>query len=252
MKKVLALVVTAVMLMVCAAAVAEDAATTADANLVGVWYLNQVIDQGVAYDVSEIPDQRVIEFAADNTGSIYAKSNPEEKNRIAWTVDDAGIIWFQEESTQTPMQVAVNEDPNNAGSYYLMIGDENNAYIFSSNPTDPVEFAKIVKAEKAEDFDGSYALTYLAGEGYTLKAENALEDLAALGVKTTGVTIDTGMVELFGNEPRAYVFNEEDGTLNMIIEENLEFMNVHVFKTETGLAINWMDLTFYAEPVTAE
>ena len=250
MKKLLAFLVAIVMTLTFAAAMAEDTVSEAAERLVGTWYLNQVIDEGVAYDVSQTPDQRIVEFNADKTGCIYASSNPDEKSQIAWTEDEAGVIWFQEESTRVPMQVKMNEDPKNDGVYYLYVGDETNAYVFSSTAAGLVDFAKVIKAEKTEDFDGNYAITFLAGDGYTIKVDKAMEDLSALGVKSTGIVIDSGMVELFGNEPRAYVFDEEKGTLNMVIEENLEFMNVRIFKTETGLAINWMDLTFYADPVT--
>lgn len=244
MKKIVALMLTVMLLAACTAVLAEE--TGAAQKLSGAWYANQVVMDGVAYDISQLPEQMVMEFSEDGTGSYYSKNDPENKTNIAWTEQD-GKILMQDEVAKTSMNVEIVEEGE---EIYLVIGDEATNYVMNRTPAEPVNFAKTVKAEKAEDFDGHYALTYLAGDGYTLPADKALDDLAALGIKTTEVTIDGDMVELFGNEPRAYVFSEEEGTLNMEVDERVDFMNVYIFKTEDGgLAINWLDLTFYAAPI---
>lgn len=244
MKKIVALVLTVVLLAACAAVFAEEAETAK--KIVGVWYANQAVVDGIAYDISQVPEQSIVEFNEDGTGYLYNKNDQDNKTNMAWTEMD-GKILMQDEDSQTTMNVSIIEDE---GETYLVIGDESTNYVLNRTPAEAVNFAKTVKAEKAEDFDGRYALTYLSGDGYTLPAEKALDDLATLGVKTTEISIDGGLVELFGNEPRAYVFSDEDGTLNMEVDERVNFMNVYIFKTENGgLAINWMDLTFYADPV---
>lgn len=222
-------------------------------KIIGLWYINQIVSDGKAYDVSQLPNQNMVEFGADNTGVIYAKDDQENtKTQIAWKEDENGQLWFQEENTQVPMQIQVYENPDKSGEYYLVLGDDENNYVLNREPTAPVNFAPVKKAADIKEFDGKYALTYLAGDGYTLKAENAADDLAALGIKSTEINIENGLVEFGGGEPRAYTFDANDGSLNMVVDEKVEFLNIHIFKTESGIALNWFDLTFYAEPVAAQ
>lgn len=247
MKKIVALIMTLIMAISCTAVIAESA----QEPVVGLWYVNQIVVDGLAYNLNNTvnPDQMIIEFKDDMTGYVYHESTVDNKANIAWKKDDDGNFWYMEESNPIAAPVKVEDG-------YLVIGTANVAYVLNKEPIKPVEFAETVKAEKASDFNGKYALTYLASDGYSMKAENAMEDLAALGIRNTGIQIadsnDTSaLVEFFGNEPRTYLFNEEEGTLDMKADANLEFLNVHMFKTaDGGLAINWLDLTFYCDPIT--
>ena len=257
MKKVLMMVMALLMMVTSIGAFAEDApaaeAKTTTSNsekIIGIWYMNQLVNEGKAYDVSQMPNQNIIEFKQGNTGVIYAKDDESTQGQIAWKEDEEGKLWLQEESTQVPMQISIYNDPEKENEIYLVIGDESNSYVLNREPTAPVNFAPIVKAESMDVFNGKYALTYLAGDGYTLRIEDAMEDLASLGITTTEINIDNGVVELMGSQPAAFTFNQEEGSLEKVIEENIQFMNAYIYKTETGLAVNWFDLTFYAEPVT--
>lgn len=246
MKKVIAVLLSVMLLAVCALAMAEEA--NVGKKIVGIWYLNQQTINGETYDVSQMEDQNIFEFKEDNTGVLYRKNDPDNKQQLAWT-EDGGKVWMQSENVQENLEIRIVEDETE-GVKSLVIGDDSNNYILSRTPAEPVNFASTIKAEKAEDFDGHYALTYLAGDGYTMPAEKAADDLAVLGVKTTEIAIESGLVELFGNEPRAYEFNETEGSLDMEVDDKVNFLNVYIYKTEDGgLAINWLDLTFYAAPI---
>lgn len=247
MKKMIAWIMALMMVFSCAAVIAENV----QEPLVGVWYVNQIIMDGLAYNLNntENPDQMVIEFKDDMTGYIYHESTSDSKANIAWKKDEDGNYWYMEESNPVAAPVKIEDG-------YIVVGTETVAFILNKEPIKPVEFAQTVKATKASEFNGKYALTYLAGDGYAMKAENAMEDLAALGIKNTGIQISdsndtSALVEFFGNDPRTYLLNADEGTLDMKADANLEFLNVHMFKTaDGGLAINWLDLTFYCDPVT--
>lgn len=256
MKKLTAIILSLMLLLASVTAIAEapvapdqaelPVATGEDLAYTGLWYLNQIVMDGVAYDVSKTQEPQVIELKDNFTGTTYVLGNENSVVNVAWTKDETGSYWYTEETNSARVPMRIEEEA-------LIIGTEEVTYILNKEQAKPVNFAKVVKAEDAKDFDGEYALTYLSGDEYTLAADKAMDDLAALGVKNTGITIEDSLVELFGNNPRAYIFDAENGTLNMQVDDNLEFLNVYINKTEDGgLAINWLNLTFYCDPVTEE
>lgn len=239
----------ATMLMViCCAAVAEGTMSEAEVaeKLKGVWYVNQLTLDGITYDVTQEPNQIIIDFNDDTTATLYTADNEETKTQAAWTVNENGEILFMEAATQVPLNVTIEDD-------YLIIGNEKDYYLLRKEPKMAYDFAEIVKAESANAFDGKYAVTYVSGNGYTMDAETALKDMSRIGITSTGIVIKDSLVEFLGKDPQQYLFNEKDGTLEMIIDGNPDFTNVYVFKlADGGIAANWMDLTFYASPVTAD
>ena len=150
-----------------------------------------------------------------------------------------------EEKTQQEIQLKIDDKT-------LILGNDNqNCYIFTREKSEGVDFAQVITAEDKAAFNGSYALTYVSGDGYTLTVENAMEDLAAIGIANTGIEINDGTVKLFGQEAREFVFNE-DGSLTLDNEDGLDLTNVKIYKlADGGLAINWLGLTFYAGQVEA-
>lgn len=238
MKKILALMVTIVMLF-SVAAFAEGTNP-----VIGDWYLSQVIMSGTAYsNVSQIGLDMVMTLNEDGTGTLTM--NTETPSACAWKTTETGGYVFMEEKTQQEIQLKIDDKT-------LILGNDNqNCYIFTREKSEGVDFAQVITAEDKAAFNGSYALTYVSGDGYTLTVENAMADLAAIGVANTGIEINDGTVKLFGQEAREFVFNE-DGTLTLDNEDGLELTNVKIFKlADDGLAINWLGLTFYAGQVEA-
>ena len=221
-------------------------ATDVAEKLLGQWYVTQMAFDGIVYDVTKEPNQITIKFNEDNTAEVFTVENEAEKGAAAWMINDAGEIYFMEQASQVALKVEIEED-------YITIGNDTDYYILMKTPTIAYDFAEVVKAESPAAFDGKYAVTYVSGDGYTMKADVALKDMEQIGITSTGIEIKNSLVEFLGKDPQQYVFNEKDGTLEMILEENPEFANAYVFKlADGGIAVNWMNLTFYASPVIEE
>lgn len=246
MKKILAvLMIIAMMMTTCAALAEEPAAETTAEKLAGLWYVNFIVSEGRSYDISLFNNDRtVIEFNEDTTGIIYTTGDPETKGDVAWREDEDGTIWFMESSMQKPMKIEIGED-------YVRLGDPNSGYILNRTDSGAKTFAKTITAAGIEDFNGNYAVTYVAGNGYTMSIDVAMEFLKGLGIASTGINIQNGSVEFLGGNAANYAFDAVDGTLNKTSELALSYLNIKIFKlADGGIAANWMDTTFYAFPVT--
>ena len=238
MKKILSLLTVIVMLFT-AAAFAENADP-----VIGDWYLAQVIMSGTAYsNVAQIGLDMVMTLNEDGTGVLTV--NNETPSACAWKQGTEGGYVFMEEKTQQEIGLKLDDTT-------LILGNDNqNCYIFTREKDKPVDFAQVITAEDKAAFDGFYALTYVSGDGYTLTVDNAMADLAAIGIKNTGIDITDGSVKLFGQDAMEFAFSE-DGTLYMDNADGLDLTNVKMYKlADGGLAINWLGLTFYAAPAQA-
>lgn len=234
MKKIISLVIAMVM-MFAVAAYAEESS-----EITGSWYLSQVIISGTAYsNVAQIGLNMKVELSEDGTGVITMnEGNP---SACAWKKNDDGTYSFMEESAQQEIKMNVDEN----GSMILG-ADNENCYIFSREQYKAVDFAKVKAANTAEEFNGSYAITYVSADGYTLPVENAMEDLKVIGLATTGVEIKDNTVALFGQEAKEFSF-VNDGTMYLDTNDGLDMTNVKIYLLEDGgLAINWLGLTLYA------
>ena len=238
MKKTLALMITIVMLF-SVAAFAEEADP-----VIGEWYLVQAILSGKAYyNVSQIGLDMVMTLNDDGTGMLTM--NNEMPSACTWKANEAGGYVFMEVKTQQELQLKIDDKT-------LILGnDDQNCYIFTREKNEEVDFAQVITAEDKAAFNGSYVLTYVSGDDYTLTVENAMADLTALGIAGTDIEINDGTVKLFGQDAREFVFNE-DGTLTLDNEDGLKLTNIKICAlADGGLAINWLGLTFYADWVGA-
>lgn len=238
MKKILSLIMTIAMLF-SVAAFAEESDP-----VIGDWYLAQVIIAGTAYsNVAEIGLDMVMTLNEDSTGVLTV--NNESPSTCAWKPNPDGGYVFMEERTQQEIGLKLDDTT-------LILGNDNqNCYIFTREKNKPVDFAQVITAESKADFDGFYALTYVSGDGYTLPVEKAMSDLAAIGIKNTGIDIADGSVKMFGQDALEFAYSE-DGTLYMDNADGLDLTNVKMYKlADGGLAINWLGLTFYAAPAQA-
>ena len=237
MKKLMAALLS--LLMLVSVCTAEE---TVPAFL-GTWYVTQMISDSIAYNVADLNLQMKFELMKDGTGKIYTEDGEDrEESPCTWKMQEDGSITFMEDAVQVAIPMKEVED-------YLTVGDENDYYILRREPGVPVDFAEVIKAASPEDFNGSYAVAYLSGNGFTMTAESAMEELNNLGVTSTGITIRDGKVEFLGKAEMAFAFQQEEGVL--LLETGNEAENIRIFRlTDEGIAVNWYGLTFYAEKVT--
>ncbi len=211
-------------------------------SFLGTWYVTQLVSGGTAFSLADMSITMMIELKEDGTGIIKTSDEAnEEESACAWTQKDDGTASFMESAMQVAVPLKKEQD-------YLILGDENDYYILRREPGEPVSFAETVIAKAAAEFNGEYAVTHVSGNGFTLEASAAMEEMAVLGAENTSVVIRDGRVALLGNAEVVCSFLPEEGVLSL--ETGDEAQNIRIFRlADGGIAVNWYGLTFFAAPV---
>ena len=240
MRKVFSIILAGILLLSVVAGCAE----TANEEFLGTWYMTQFVSGVYAFSCDDTGKMLTCDFMEDGTCDFCLD---DEHYDASWMDNGDGTYTFMEEDFEVPIEMWLEDG-------YLMMGDEFDYYIFSREPFKPREFAKAVVPEKAADLNGKYQLSYLSGEGFTVRIDEADDLLEELGITDKTVNIDKGYVEFLGQIGATFDFDQNEGTLNLTYSyEGFEPQQIKIIRLDDGsIAMDWVGMTFYADPLTEE
>lgn len=217
MKKIIALVLTLVMLA-CSAAMAETAV-----DVTGTWYGSMA---GMVLQ---------LELAADGT---YVMSFAGEEDLGVWEIEDNKL--YMQRGTETETVLDMTESS-------LSIQSEDMEVVFTREPIAAFEAPAKVAVEDASVFAGNWVGTKAYLYGMVLDMEEVQSEMGDfLGMKDTGLVIDGTNVAVFGGEADEFVF--ANGHLEMIVGDEEFSLSSFVDMNEDGtITYELMGMQFFFE-----
>ena len=123
MKKIVSIIIALLIVALFAYACANSSVSE---KLEGAWYVQTLVVDEFTYDVSQSSEKTVVEFQADNTGSLYTLPDGEKKS-IRWIEDSRGdvLLFSVADDQNISMMKIIFEDAN------LVISDGDTSYFLS-------------------------------------------------------------------------------------------------------------------------
>lgn len=237
MKKVIAILVA--LMLTLSVAYAEE--------MTGTWKLATVVIHGVTMTSDASGLESTIVFNEDGTFQLLTDIRGYIDEATVTIVEEDGAKYlYRDDNGKIGSTIELEDD------FLVLAVGESEKMIYTREGKEDVSFEKPVAAGNISDFNGDYAVTYISGEGYTLAADVAMNQLAMYGLTTNEIKIAEGIVELMGAEGATYTFTEA-GTLTKVSDEQNDVLDVVIYKLEDGgIAVCYLGITFYAQPVAVE
>lgn len=178
MKRLIALI-----LLLCMAAALVPA--SAEEDLIGVWYLNRAVANGISMDVISDEVQMVITFREDGTVSLFSSLPGQEpqSGEAAWTYADGVVTVTEtaEEAEPTFMKYENGELSVEAAGAMMVLTHETYT---------PYEQPAAVKAESMEAFYGTWypEISFQSGLMARLSSVMTPEERSRITISAEGMT----------------------------------------------------------------
>ena len=238
MKKLLATLLAAVMLLGCALAYAEGAE-----DFAGTWYVSKVIAGGQEMNAADLGMNAELTIAMDGTAVMTVSGSGTMES--TWTLNDDGTL-----------------SSSMGGSNVIFSLVDGNINVKSADPSDPsimvftkdapdvYSIGEPVSAGDISEFNGKWLLEKAGDEDYFMDVVTVLGYIG-MEVEEPVITIQNGEVESFFAPGETLQCEFKDGHLEYVDpDSNNEYFNQQFTLLSDGkLANTYMNITFYGSRV---
>lgn len=229
MKKMLAMLLAAVMLLGCMTLAVAEAL-----DVTGTWYLNKLVADGMTLNAADLGMNLMLTLNEDGT-AVSSVVGVEDEGVGSWAMTDGALTVTIDEDT---LEVAVVD-----GS--LVIEDDGAQMVFTREASVPAFVpAAVVAIEDVAAVDGTWNVSLISVMGLTVSMEEAGTETMEmlLGDAEPQIVLEGGNVSLFGGDMAPATL--ADGVLTIGSEE--EGMLLTISLLEDGmLDLNMMGIEFY-------